>query len=214
MTTTAMPSFRLVHLLRISYCFALLLCLHSCQKANSQRTVFDYAIDTSMIPKDTIHFSAANVSFVNGLYLLNGKAYSGIVIKILKGYNVKTYNTVLNGQRHGTYRSYYESGKPYEVRQYKHNKTTGKQYAYWEESGRLKFEYNYYQEKKEGAQKSWYANGNPCSAFHYIDDRQEGLQRSWRENGSLYRNFMVRDNIRYGLQKTAACVGLKEEIVQ
>lgn len=167
--------------------------------------VLDYSIDISGIPVDTIAITAANMTYVNGRYLLNEQPYSGIVYKVLKGFNVATYNSVLNGQLHGTYRSYYASGKPYEIRQYRNGLSVGTHIGYWEKTGELKFEYNYHNQKKEGSQKNWYSDGSPAYVYHYKDDRLDGLQQAWRENGSLYRNFTVKDGVNYGLQRSKTC---------
>lgn len=171
----------------------------------------DYFVDTSGIPNDTVAFNDPKVSFVNGLYLYEGYAYSGIVFKVLKGNDLRTYSSVLKGQRHGTYRSFFKNGNPYEVRQYKNNLAFGKHYGFWEKTEVLKFEYRYFNEKKEGPQKNWYENGEPSYAYNYRDDQLEGLQRAWRRNGSLYRNFEVKAGVRYGLQKSAQCYGLTDE---
>ncbi|MEH6407117.1 MAG: hypothetical protein V7767_07540, partial [Leeuwenhoekiella sp.] len=80
-------------------------------------------------------------------------------------------------------------------------------------SGNLKFEYNYYNQKKEGIQKSWYKTGEPFYVYNYKNDRQEGMQQAWRINGSLYRNFEARNGSRYGLQKSISCTELSNEVV-
>ena len=175
--------------------------------------VLDYSINISGIPADTIASTAANVTFVNGRYLLNKKPYSGIVYKVLKGFNVATYSSVLHGQLHGTYRSFYASGKPYEVRQYRNGFSVGKQIGYWENTEHLKFEYNYYNQKKEGVQKNWYVDGQPAYTYYYKDDRLDGLQQAWRANGSLYRNFTVKDGVNYGLQRSKSCFEISEDEV-
>jgi antitoxin component YwqK of YwqJK toxin-antitoxin module len=189
----------------------------SCKESGAENKIivekFDYSINTNNIPKDTVNFTDDKVTYINGLYFLDNKKYSGIVFKELKGYNVKTYGSVLKGKLHGTYRSFYKNGSPYEIRQYKNNYAVGKQYGYWEETGNLKFEYNYYNQKKEGIQKSWYKTGEPFYVYNYKNDRQEGMQQAWRINGSLYRNFEARNGSRYGLQKSISCTELSNEVV-
>ncbi|MEG3657671.1 hypothetical protein V5097_09690 [Arenibacter palladensis] len=198
-------------------CCVMVLFLSSCLDQESSTKIIekelDYSVNTSDIPTDTVDFKDPRVSYVNGIYYLDNKEYSGIVFKVLKGYNLKTYSSVLNGMLHGKYRSFYENGKPYEVRQYRANKAVGKQYGYWEDTGNLKFEYNYYNQKKEGVQKSWYSNGEPYYEYNYKDDRQVGMQKAWRKNGSLFRNFVVKNGVRYGLQKSVSCYGLANEEV-
>ena len=161
---------------------------------NGEESSFDgtinYEIDTSGIPKDTIDFNAPGLTYKNGRYYLSGEKYSGIVHKKQIGFNIVTYSSVYKGMLHGTYSSYYSNGKVFERRMYRNNLSLGKQLGYWEETGNLKFEYNYYNDKKEG------------------------LQQAWRQNGSLYRNFEVHNGIRYGLQKTTTCYELEAEEIK
>jgi antitoxin component YwqK of YwqJK toxin-antitoxin module len=171
----------------------------------------DYNINIVNIPTDTISFNNSNLSFINGIYYLKNKTYSGTVYKELNGYKIKTYSTVFKGKLHGIYRSFHENGHPYEIRNYKDNISLGKQIGYWKNTGKLKFEYNYYYNKKEGIQKGWYSNGNIAYVYNYKNDKQEGFQQAWRYNGSLYRNFEVKNGIRYGLQKAKSCYQLEDE---
>jgi hypothetical protein len=174
---------------------------------------FNFPINTTWITNDTIDFSNPKVSFINGIYYLNNKAYSGIVFKELKGFKVKTYSSVLNGKLHGKYQSFYENGKPYEIRNYKNNVSFGMQLGYWKSTGVLKFKYNYINDKKEGLQKSWYDNGELAYVYNFKNDKQDGLQQAWRKNRSLYRNYVVKNGGRYGLQKAKSCFELEDEKV-
>lgn len=202
--------FRYFFIINVVFIFFYSSCKQNNEKINAVTQTFDYSIDTSAIPKDTVIFTNPKVSFVNGIYLFEEKPFSGVVIKVLKGYDVKTYSAVLDGKLHGTYRSFHKSGKPYEVRRYKNNISLGRQYGYWESTGKLMFEYNYFNNKQEGLQKSWYEDGSPYYEYHYKDDKLEGLQRAWRKNGSLYRNFEAKDGIFYGLQNSMQCTEVKD----
>lgn len=182
-----------------------------CSQPESEYSALDFSIHVNDIPNDTVASVNTNLKFVNGKYLLNDKPFSGIVYKVLKGFPVSTYSSVLKGQLHGIYRSFYSSGKPYEVRAYRRGLSVGKHVGYWDDTGILKFEYNYHDQKKEGAQKNWYSNGQPAYVYSYRDDRLDGLQQAWRINGSLYRNFVVKNGVRYGLQKSEACYEVKDE---
>ncbi len=154
---------------------------------------------------DTLAFTNLLLTYENGTYRYGEVPFSGVVHRVLKGFAIKSYTTVADGRPHGEYRSYYASGKPYEVRTYRNGLSTGTHTGYWEDSGFIKFEYTYHNEQKEGPQRTWYANGDPAEAYTYHNDRLDGPQQAWRENGSLYRNFVVQDGIRYGLQKSKTC---------
>ncbi len=154
---------------------------------------------------DTLAFTNPLLTYENGTYRYGELPFSGVVHRVLKGFAIESYTTVRDGRPHGAYRSFYASGKPYEVRTYQEGLSTGTHTGYWEDSGRKKFEYTYHDEQKEGPQRTWYANGDPAEAYTYHNDRLDGLQQAWRENGSLYRNFIVKNGIRYGLQKSKTC---------
>lgn len=160
---------------------------------------------TAAIPTDTVAFTDPSLSYTNGMYQFGGEPFTGTVHRVLKGYEIETYSTLVDGRLNGPYTSYYASGAPYETRTYRDGLSTGTHTGYWEDTGHKKFEYSYLDQRKEGTQRTWYRNGDPAEAYTYHNDRLSGLQQAWRENGSLYRNFIVRDGIPYGLQKAKTC---------
>lgn len=175
---------------------------------------YDYSINTSKIPKDTIFLSDKDVALKNGIYYKNNQKFSGIVVKILSKVKITTFSSVLEGKLHGTYRSFFENEKPYEVRNYKNNLATGRHYYYWKKTGNLKFDCTYYENKKEGLKKRWYIDGKPYIFLNYKNDKLDGLQQAWRKNGKLYINFEAINGKNYGLQRTAPCYNLIDEEVQ
>lgn len=197
-------------LLATVYC-GFLVAISSCHKKNAEK---NYAIDTTVIPKDTLNMHNPKMSFVNGLYYLEGKKYSGILAQSYPNGNPKSYSSIWEGMLHGAYRSFYENGKPFEVRHYKNNLSTGRHYGYWAESGKMKFDFNYYEEKREGTQKKWYKSGKPLVFMHCENDHEVGLQQAWRENGKLYVNYVAKDGHIYGLQQTELCYKLINQEVE
>jgi antitoxin component YwqK of YwqJK toxin-antitoxin module len=170
----------------------------------------NYFVDTSGIPKDIVAFGDKRLQLVNGIYHYKNKVFSGFINQFYPNGKLKKHFSVYQGKMHGTYQSYYEDGKPWEIRTYKNNLSTGKHVGFWPESGKSHFEYNYYEEKMEGLQKKWYKSGKPYLALNYVNDREEGLQQGWRENGKLYLNYVAKDGFRYGLQKAALCYSLRD----
>ena len=170
-------------------------------------------IETTTISTDTVAFTDPDLTYVNGIYRLDDKPYSGTVYRVLKGYAIETYSPVVDGRLHGRYTSYYANGDPYETRTYSNGLSTGTHIGYWEGAGHKKFEYNYLDQKKEGTQRTWYRNGDPAEAYFYHDDQLSGRQQAWRENGSLYRNYIVKEGIPYGLQKSKTCYEVSDQRV-
>ncbi|MFP5041731.1 toxin-antitoxin system YwqK family antitoxin [Parasediminibacterium sp. JCM 36343] len=195
-------------------CFIMCSCNHSSNQNKESVIAKSYLVDTSVIPRDTVFVTDKNVSRVNGLYQYKNNPFSGIIKELYDNGKVKKQLSVYQGMLHGTYRSYYEDGKPWEIRSYKNNLSTGKHYGFWAVSGNRHFEYNYYEEKMEGLQKKWYKSGKPLLFLNYVDDREEGLQQGWRENGKLYLNYVAKDGYRYGLQKSALCYTLRNEKIK
>ena len=181
---------------------------------NTSDTIKDYFVDITCIPHDTVNMSDHRLTCVNNLYFVNGKKFSGILNAFYANGNLKRQYSIYDGKLHGWYKSYFENGKPWEVRSYKNNLSTGKHYGYWAETGNRKFEYTYYEEKMEGSQKKWYKSGKPFLFLQYVNDREDGLQQGWRENGKLYLNYVAKDGYRYGLQKSALCYTLRDEKIK
>jgi antitoxin component YwqK of YwqJK toxin-antitoxin module len=186
-------------------------CNPSSKQDNESIVVKNYKVDITGIPKDTVFVTDKEVTLVNGLYYYKNKPFSGIIKELYTAGKVKKQISVYKGMLHGTYRSFYEDGKPWEIRSYKNNLSTGKHYGFWVETGNPHFEYNYYEEKMEGLQKKWYKSGKPFLFLNYVNDREDGLQKGWRENGKLYLNYVTKEGFRYGLQKAALCYTLRNE---
>jgi antitoxin component YwqK of YwqJK toxin-antitoxin module len=191
--------------------------LHGCAGApapGNAQAVKDYSIDTTGIPHDTVDATAPGIALVNGLYMAGSNRYSGIIRERYAGGGIRSYRSVLQGMMHGTYTTYYQDGTHWEVRHYRNNLATGRHCGYWPGSGRLRFEYTYYEERKEGMQRLWYQSGKPFIFSHYVADREDGLQQAWRENGKLYINYVARDGHTYGLQQTALCYTLVNQEIK
>ena len=75
----------------------------------------------------------------------------------------------------------------------------------------MKFDFSYFNDKREGLQEQWYESGSKYYALNYTNDQEDGMQKAWRENGKSYINYEVKDGRRYGLQKSALCYTLKDE---
>lgn len=201
--------------LHTTVCCCLFVAMSSCHRAGkTAQPLKNYAIDTTHIPKDTLDISHEKIALVNGFYCVAGQKYSGILRQLYPNGKVKSYRSIWEGMLHGTYRSFYENGQVFEVRQYKNNLSTGRHYGYWAESGKMKFDFSYYEDKREGKQKKWYKSGKPLIVLNYEDDHEVGLQQAWRENGKLYVNYVVKDGYMYGLQQTALCYKLVNQEVE
>lgn len=183
-------------------------------KQTPDAVVKNYTIDTSGIPFDTISITDSSLKILNGIFLFNNKRYSGIIKEYYPNGLVKNLRAIFHGELHGTFKSFYENGAKHEVRSYKNNLATGRHRGYWPDGKTLQFDYNYYEEKREGQQRKWYKSGKPYIFSNYTNDHEDGLQRAWRENGKLYINYVAKDWHTYGLQQTALCYTLLDEKIK
>ena len=175
-----------------------------------QQQKFEDAVDISKIPNDTITTSNPDFSIQNGLFYYKDKKYSGILKKLHPRVNMTAYTSVYEGKRHGGYSSFYDSGAPFETKQYKNNRVTGRHLVYWR-NGLLKAKYFYYDGKMEGTQKKWYADGSPYYVFNYKNGKREGKQQAWRTSGKLQINNEIINGRTYGLNRASLCFNLDNE---
>jgi antitoxin component YwqK of YwqJK toxin-antitoxin module len=165
-------------------------------------------VDVSAIPNDTVSQSDPSLKLQNGIYYRHKKPYSGFIKDVYETDTLKTVGSYLNGNQHGTTKTYFPDGKLETLRNYRNGLAYGQHLGYWQ-NGNKKFDYNYFDDKREGIQKQWYESGSNYYALTFADDKEDGMQKAWRENGKLYINYEVKDGIRYGLQKSALCYTLK-----
>jgi antitoxin component YwqK of YwqJK toxin-antitoxin module len=194
-----------VHLL-----FKLILSVYfliSCEEKDSKS--FSFAIDTPMIPKDTILIKNKDLKLDNGVFYLNHKPFSGYIKEV---YNKQTVSlgSYLNGKQEGITKTFYLNKKLKDSRNYKDGKAFGRHFGYWE-NGKIKFDFTYINDKREGLQKQWYKTGSPYAFLTFKEDKEEGMQKAWRENGKPYINYEVKEGHRYGLQKSSLCYTLSKE---
>lgn len=171
---------------------------------------FDYTIDISKIPKDTVDASSPDFSIVNGLFYFKNKKFSGILRKYHPKVKMTAYTSVLKGKRHGAYSSFHADGTLFETKQYKQNRITGRQMIYWK-NGNLKSNYWYHDGKMEGTQKKWFEDGSPYCIFNYKNGKREGKQQAWRASGKLHINNEIINGRTYGLNRASLCYNVRDE---
>ncbi|GAA3514003.1 hypothetical protein GCM10022393_29830 [Aquimarina addita] len=212
------------HIYSISIIFCVLTTFYSCNNVNNETSTikeniniktpseqkFDYSIDISKIPKDTITASDHDFSIKNGLFYFKNQQFSGILKKYHPRVKMTAYISVHKGKRHGAYHSFYDNGNIFETKQYKYNRVTGKHNIYWK-SGILKSDYWYHDGKMEGTQKKWYADGSPFSVFNYKNGKREGIQKAWRASGKLHINNEIKNGKTYGLNRASLCYNVKKQ---
>ncbi len=167
------------------------------------------SVDVSAIPATTLSATDPRLVLTNGVYLLDGRAYDGAIEERYPDGTVKSVGSFLGGMRHGLTETFYAGGQPRDSRSYRANLSYGRHVGYWDD-GRMKFDFFYLDDKREGVQQQWYRSGAPYTSLTFRDDEEDGMQRAWRENGRPFINYEARDGFRYGLQKAALCYTLEQ----
>ncbi len=174
------------------------------------KSLIHKTVDISSIPHDTILSNDEHLKLENGIYYLSDKPFSGFIREKYETGNIKSIGSYYLGKQHGVTRTYFPAGTLRDERTYQDNVSYGRHFGFWE-NGHQKFDFLYYNDKREGLQKQWYESGEPYAFLNFKDDQEDGMQRAWRINGKPYINYEAKDGIRYGLQKAALCYTLKEE---
>ena len=178
-------------------------------KDNNITPIFE-KVAISTIPFDTIFQNDSTLKLQNGIYYRNHKPYSGFIKDIYETDTLKAVGSFLNGNKHGIAKTFFPNGKLETLRNYRIGMAYGQHLGYWQ-NGNKKFDFIYFNDKREGIQKQWYESGSNYYELTYADDKEDGMQKAWRENGKSFMNYEVKDGIRYGLQKSALCYTLKNE---
>ena len=101
-----------------------------------------------------------------------------------KPQQVKFELHIIDGQRHGTYKSYFENGQISEDSNYEFGKLHG-EYKEYHVNGNLKNLTQYKEGIQYGETKSFYDNGNKYREFNLINNEYEGEIKEYFKNGNL-----------------------------
>ena len=70
------------------------------------------------------------------------------------------------------------------------------------------YEYFFLNDKYEGAQLSYFPNGNRWQILNYKNGYEEGKQKSWNESGRVVNNFTVKNGKLYGVIGRYDCMSI------
>lgn len=68
-----------------------------------------------------------------------------------------------------------------------------------EESGQLRSSASFYEGKRHGGLKRWFASGQPSFSAYYLDGQREGWSTSWWANGRLRSKTNYRNDQPHGV---------------
>ncbi|MFT5723811.1 MAG: antitoxin component YwqK of YwqJK toxin-antitoxin module [Bacteroidia bacterium] len=164
----------------------------------------------------------ANEKFVdvkNGVVYFEEERFTGHVIAFSNTITIEQQESdtlklyeVKNGERHGSYQSWYKKGSTNELRRFNRNKRDGF-HQKWYPNGQKAFEYHFDEGVYVDTLKEWYSNGQLYLLSHYVNGQQAGRQKAWKETGELYLNYDVVNGRKYGNAGIKHCKSLWSDVV-
>ena len=100
---------------------------------------------------------------------------------------VKFEINIINGQKHGPVKSYYENGQIKRDCNFIDGKGHGSFKSYYE-NGQIEKDYNCTNGQKHGPFKSYHENGNLKNQLHYKNGNENGQFHSFYDNKAKYRD--------------------------
>ena len=119
------------------------------------------------------------------LHVINGKRHGSYKSYYENG-QIKIYSNYINGVLDGSYRHYYENGQIEVDRNYINGELDGIYKSYYE-NGQIKLDCNGKNGEIEGVYKSYYESGNLKNQFNYKNGSKVGQFQSFYDNKAKYR---------------------------
>ena len=163
-----------------------------------------------VIPDITIDVSEVFIEKKGAQLFIDGKAYSGFLTEFNMAEKVSSRTGYFNGLKEGKAESYYETGVLKEERFYLNNRKHGNHQGWWP-NGSMKFDISFENGLTEGESLEWYENGTPYKAFHYLNGQEVGSQKMWQLDGGIRANYVVKNGHRYGLIGLKNCKSVENE---
>lgn len=144
------------------------------------------------------------LNFSNGIMLYKEKPYSGILFSKID--TVTTYSAVYQeGKKHGKEQKFFYKGDLAELRYYNKGKKSGTHRSWWNKE-QIKFEYHFdINGNQIGTQREWYSNGQLFKEFNYYNGKEDGPQKSWDITGKIDINYVVIAGERFGFIGSKNC---------
>ncbi len=175
--------------------------------------IFGFSACKEKSPEESIKIEVPNIYFndddgkyehENGVFLRNGKSFSGKLVERYSENDTAAIIPYFNGLEEGWSRKYYKHKKPAEERLYHLGKKEGTHKGWWE-NGQQKFIYHFKNDNHEGKAQTWYPSGQLATDNFYEKGYETGLQRSWYPDGVLRSNYDALNGRQYGLTGVKNC---------
>ena len=149
---------------------------------------------------------------IEGKWYYNNQAFSGYAVTYYKNDTLAEKLGFVDGKREGVARQWSESGA-LRIESYYTQNRLDTVYKSWWENGVLSAQSNYVDGIKQGIEKEWYATGQLAKERQLVDGQETGIQQAWLPNGTLYINYEAKNGRVFGLQRANSCYKLEDEKV-
>lgn len=184
-----------------------ILSLTSCKKTSDKKSTIDKAI---FINSFEISKNELVLNQVEGKWYYKKEPFNGFSMKFHPNRNVEERLGFYNGKREGIAKRWSESGVLRVESYYKQNRLVGS-YKSWWENGVLGSEVSYVNGKLNGVEKKWYPTGKLAKERQLVDGKEHGMQKAWLENGKLYVNYEAKNGRIFGMRRANSCYRLEDE---
>lgn len=149
---------------------------------------------------------------IEGKWYYKGEPFNGFSMKFHSNGNAEERLGFYNGKREGIAKRWSESGVLRVESFYKQNRLVGS-YKSWWENGVLGQEAYYENGQVNGVAKEWYPSGQLAKERLLVAGKEEGLQKAWLKNGTLYVNYEAKNGRIFGMKRANSCYQLEDEVV-
>ena len=94
------------------------------------------------------------------------------------------YTVDEEGQKHGTYRNWYDNGQIFEQCEYVNGHYHGTRQR-WHNNGQLWSQSEWVNGKRHGTYRDWHDNGQLYSQTEHVNGARHGIRYLWNNDGSL-----------------------------
>ena len=149
---------------------------------------------------------------IEGKWYYKSEPFSGYAVTYYQNDTLAEKLGFVDGKREGVARQWSESGA-LRIESYYTQNRLDMVYKSWWENGVLSAQSNYVDGTKQGIEKEWYATGQLAKLKQLADGQETGIQQAWLQNGTLYINYEAKNGRVFGLQRANSCYKLEDEKV-
>jgi len=142
---------------------------------------------------------------VEGLWLYQGKPFSGFMVEEEKNHKVVYKLPILDGKENGMALGWYNSGEKLMERFFLNGKKEG-QFKQWWPNGNFRYLFNFKNDVYDGRQLVFFPDGSKREESNYYLGKLNGQQKVWNEDHELISNYTIKYGKVYGIRAVKSCM--------